>query len=95
MTRLSRRITLGVATLAAGILLCCSSPEKELRKAREAGTTEALDAFLAKHPDGPLAEQARDAMAMHKTRAVRLMTLPLLPVVPLVRQHAHGNAASH
>ncbi len=61
MTRLSTRITLGVATLAAGLLLCCSSPEKELRKAREAGTTEALDAFLAKHPDGPLAEQARDA----------------------------------
>jgi hypothetical protein len=61
MTRRSTRIPFLVAILAAGVLLRCSSPEKELRQARAAGTIAALDAFLAKHPDGPLAEQAKDA----------------------------------
>jgi hypothetical protein len=61
MKRRSTRIALGLAVLAAGIMLSCSSPEKELRKAKEAGTIAALDAFLAKYPEGPLAEQARDA----------------------------------
>jgi hypothetical protein len=61
MTTRSTRTPFAVAILAAGVLLCCSSPEKELRKAKEAGTVAALDAFLAKHPDGPLAEQAKDA----------------------------------
>jgi len=55
------RILLAVAILAATAVLACSSPEKELRAAKEAGTLQALDAFLAKHPDGPLAEQAKDA----------------------------------
>jgi hypothetical protein len=61
MKRRSTSITLSLAVLAAGIMLSCSSPEKELRKAKDAGTVAALDAFLAKHPDGPLAEQAKDA----------------------------------
>jgi hypothetical protein len=50
-----------IAVLVASAMLACSSPEKELRQAKEAGTLQALDAFLAKHPEGPLAEQARDA----------------------------------
>jgi hypothetical protein len=61
MKRASAPITLVVALLAAGAFFACSSPERELRKAKAAGTVEALDAFLAKHPDGPLAEQAKDA----------------------------------
>jgi hypothetical protein len=61
MRRASARIPLVMAILAASALLACSSPEKELRKAKAAGTVEALDAFLARHPDGPLAEQAKDA----------------------------------
>jgi hypothetical protein len=55
------RLSVVVAVLAAGAMFACSSPEKELRKAKEAGTVQALDAFLAKHPEGPLAEQAKDA----------------------------------
>jgi hypothetical protein len=55
------RLSLAVAILAAGAVLACSSPEKELRKAKEAGTLQALDEFLAKHPEGPLADQAKDA----------------------------------
>jgi hypothetical protein len=55
------RMSLVVAVLAAGVMLACSSPEKDLRKAKEAGTIQALDEFLAKNPQGPLAEQARDA----------------------------------
>jgi hypothetical protein len=61
MKRVSARLSLVVAVLAAGVLLSCSSPEKELSKAKAAGTLAALDEFLAKHPDGPLAEQAKDA----------------------------------
>jgi hypothetical protein len=61
MGRRSARISLVIAVLAAGALLACSSPERELRKAKAAGTVEALDAFLAQHPEGPLAEQAKDA----------------------------------
>ena len=61
MKRRSARISLVVAVLAAGAMLACSSPEGELRKAKAAGTIEALDAFLARHPQGPLAEQAKEA----------------------------------
>jgi hypothetical protein len=50
-----------IAAFAVSAMLACSSPERELRKAKEAGTLQALDAFLAKHPEGALAEQARDA----------------------------------
>jgi len=57
----SARLSFAVAVLAAGAMLACSSPEKELNQAKEAGTVQALDAFLAKHPEGPLAEQAKDA----------------------------------
>ena len=32
---------------------------EELEAARRAGTIEAYDLFLARHPDHPLAEQAR------------------------------------
>jgi hypothetical protein len=61
MKRRSARVSLLAAVLAVGVVLACSSPEGELRKAKAAGTAEALDAFLARHPDGPLAEQAKDA----------------------------------
>jgi hypothetical protein len=61
MKRRSARISLVIAVLAASAMLACSSPERELRNAKAAGTLAALDAFLAKHPDGPLAEQAKDA----------------------------------
>jgi hypothetical protein len=61
MRNKSARFSIVVAVLAAAMLVACSSPERELRKAKEAGTVEALDAFLAKHPEGPLAEQAKDA----------------------------------
>lgn len=55
------RLSVVVTIFAAGAMLACSSPEKQLRKAKDAGTVEALDAFLAKHPEGPLADQAKDA----------------------------------
>jgi hypothetical protein len=62
MKRGSARIgCLVVAVLAAGVIVSCSSPERELRKAKAAGDEAALDAFLARHPEGPLAEQAKDA----------------------------------
>ncbi len=49
------------AVAAIALLVACSSPERELRKAKEAGTVEALDAFLAKYPGSPLAQEANDA----------------------------------
>ncbi|MBN2369507.1 MAG: hypothetical protein JXO72_03390 [Vicinamibacteria bacterium] len=61
MRKGSIRSSLVIAVLAAGVLGGCSSPERELRKAKAAGTIEALDAFLARHPEGPLSEQAKDA----------------------------------
>jgi hypothetical protein len=61
MRKRSVRIPLVFAVLSIGVLVGCSSPERELRKAKAAGTVEALDAFLARHPEGPLAEQAKDA----------------------------------
>jgi hypothetical protein len=54
-------ISLALVVLAASTMLGCSSVKRELRQAKEAGTIEALDAFLAKHPDGPLAQEAKDA----------------------------------
>jgi outer membrane murein-binding lipoprotein Lpp len=57
----SARISLVIVILATGVLSGCSSPEKELRKAKAAGTVEALDAFIARHPEGALAEEAKDA----------------------------------
>jgi len=54
-------MSLAIVLLVVGGLVACSSPERELSKAKKAGTVEALDAFLQKHPEGPLAQQARDA----------------------------------
>jgi len=56
-----KRLPFVIAALAVGLAVACSSPERQLRKAKEAGTIEALDAFLAEHPEGPLAQEAKDA----------------------------------
>jgi hypothetical protein len=61
MRSTSGRISLAIVLLATTGLVACSSPERDLAKAKKAGTIEALDAFLAEHPEGPLAQQARDA----------------------------------
>jgi hypothetical protein len=34
--------------------------EEEFRMARQRGTAEAMELFIARHPDSPLAEKARD-----------------------------------
>ena len=36
--------------------------EEEYQMARRAGTAQALELFIARHPDSPLAEQARTAL---------------------------------
>jgi hypothetical protein len=59
MARPSTRMSLLAVVVFTGALLACSSPERELRKAQAAGTVEALDGFLARHPSGPLADQAK------------------------------------
>jgi len=50
-----------VAGLLAG-LAACSSPEDEYRKAEQQDTTAAYTEFLARHPQGPLAEQAQSRL---------------------------------
>jgi hypothetical protein len=57
----SARTSLVLVVGVAAVMLACSSPEGDLRKAKAAGTAQALDEFLAKHPDGPLAQEAKDA----------------------------------
>ena len=44
---------------------------QELEAARRAGTIEAYDLFLARHPDHPLAEQARRERAELSSRPRR------------------------
>lgn len=44
---------------------------EELEAARRAGTIEAYDLFLARHPDHPLAEQARRERAELSSRPRR------------------------
>ncbi len=61
MTRTARTLATALVAVGVGLLIACSSPEKELQQAKAAGTTAALDAFLARHPQGPLADEARTA----------------------------------
>jgi hypothetical protein len=67
----STRLLFVMAVLAAGLAIACSSPERELRRAKEAGTIEALEAFLAQHPDGPLAQEAKDAKEQLVFRGIK------------------------
>jgi hypothetical protein len=59
MRRTSQTFATVLVTIAIAALCACSSPEKELKEAKAAGTIAALDAFLAKHPQGPLADEAK------------------------------------
>ena len=61
MRNRSTRMFLVIAIVVAAGMIACSSPARELEQAKAAGTIQALDAFLAKHPEGPLAQQAKDA----------------------------------
>jgi hypothetical protein len=84
-----------VAALTSA-LLACSSPEKELRKAQAAGTVEALDSFLARHPSGPLADQARgskETLLFERAKAAHTVAAyeEFLRAYP---QGAHAGAAS-
>lgn len=54
----SRRLGL---SLACAVLSGCSSPERDWRKAAAAGTIEAYEEFLSRHPEGELADQAKAA----------------------------------
>jgi len=47
------------AILVALLLTSCSNPEGDFKKAEQANTEQAFNAFIQKHPDSPLVVQAR------------------------------------
>ncbi|HEY6182750.1 MAG TPA: hypothetical protein VIW67_10915, partial [Terriglobales bacterium] len=50
---------LAVALGCVAILISCSNPENELKKAEQANTEQGYQDFIKRHPDSPLVAQAQ------------------------------------
>ncbi|HEY6182747.1 MAG TPA: hypothetical protein VIW67_10900 [Terriglobales bacterium] len=59
-----RRVLHGSLLVLAGLVLCsCNNPENDFKKAEQANTEQAYEAFLQRYPTNPLGVKARSRLA--------------------------------
>lgn len=64
-------LRLAVALVCVAALVACSNPEGDFKKAEQANTEEAFNAFIKKHPDSPLIAQAKSRIEKNAYESAR------------------------